>query len=276
MWTVTAKEAVTVTLENGETIIIPVGGTTADSDPVAVNRDDVYKEVDAQGNPTDSISNAIKTVTGGASYEKLEADKSSVKTIITDDKDTVYVDVIASKTNLIEGEGVTYTVTLRNQDGLEVKNHGGLNITLSNGVKIYIPENETSGAGKGIATVGSNTIKVQTIVETATADSGKQFEDIQSGKTVTVNASSSTLKNDIATATENGSENVASEDSLDTINGKNDGQTASGNVLSNDTVNNNTKVSKITFEGKETIVKSDSNTEIVGKYGTLTINSKGE
>ncbi|MFY4820101.1 VCBS domain-containing protein, partial [Aliarcobacter butzleri] len=190
---------------------------------------------------------------------------------------TVYVDVTASSTNLMEGAGVTYTVTLRNQDGLEVKNHGGLNITLSNGVKITIPAGQDSATSSEVkAPLGSNTIKVQTIVETAKADSGKQFEDIQSGKTVTVNASSSTLKNDTAIATENGSENIASEDSLDTINGKNDGQTASGNVLSNDTVNNDTIVSKITFEGKETIVKSDGNTEIVGKYGTLTINSKGE
>ncbi|WP_151948947.1 VCBS domain-containing protein, partial [Aliarcobacter butzleri] len=215
--------------------------------------------------------------TAGKEFEKLTVD-TDVKTVnVTDTEDTVYVDVTASSTNLMEGAGVTYTVTLRNQDGLEVKNHGGLNITLSNGVKITIPAGQDSATSSEVkAPLGSNTIKVQTIVETAKADSGKQFEDIQSGKTVTVNASSSTLKNDTAIATENGSENIASEDSLDTINGKNDGQTASGNVLSNDTVNNDTIVSKITFEGKETIVKSDGNTEIVGKYGTLTINSKGE
>ncbi|MDK2065489.1 VCBS domain-containing protein, partial [Aliarcobacter butzleri] len=185
-----------------------------------------------------------------------------------------YVDVTASSTNLIEGAEVIYTVTLRNQDGLEVKNHGGLTITLSNGVKIEIPAGQITATSSATSVnLGSNTIKVQTIVETATADSGKQFEDIQAGKTVTVNASSSTLKNDTATATENGSENIASEDSLDTINGKNDGQTASGNVLNNDS--NVSKVSKITFEGSSISVSKDG-TEIIGKYGTLTINSKGE
>ncbi|MFY4863363.1 VCBS domain-containing protein, partial [Aliarcobacter butzleri] len=190
----------------------------------------------------------------------------------------VYVDVTASSTNLMEGAGVTYTVTLRNQDGLEVKNHGGLNITLSNGVKITIPAGQDSATSSEVkAPLGSNTIKVQTIVETAKADSGKQFEDIQSGKTVTVNASSSTLKNDTAIATENGSENIASEDSLDTINGKNDGEIATGNVLANDDMPWYYKsISKITFEGKETIVKSYGNTEIVGKYGTLNISSNGE
>ncbi|MFW2592010.1 immunoglobulin-like domain-containing protein, partial [Aliarcobacter butzleri] len=274
---VTAKEAVTVTLENGETITIAKDSSSGNSDPVAVNRDDVYKE-------TDSISNKIKSVSGGESFEKLVPSETSVTTTITDDKDTVYVDVTASSTNLMEGAGVTYTVTLRNQDGLEVKNHSGLNITLSNGVKITIPAGQDSATSSEVkAPLGSNTIKVQTIVETATADSGKQFEDIQAGKTVTVNVSSSTLKNDIATATENGSENVASEDSLDTINGKNDGQNATktiegkSSVFGNDSISDKYKsISKITFDGQETTVKSYGNTEIVGKYGTLTINSKGE
>ncbi|MCG3707270.1 VCBS domain-containing protein, partial [Aliarcobacter butzleri] len=262
------KEPLVLTLSNGATIIFEVGQTTAESTPFNIQGDDVYKD-------GESYSVKVDSYTGGSEFENLVTTDTATVTI-SDTTNIVYVDVTASSTNLIEGAEVIYTVTLRNQDGLEVKNHGGLNITLSNGVKIYIPANETSGTAKGIATVGSNTIKVQTIVETAKADSGKQFEDIQSGKTVTVNASSSTLKNDTAIATENGSENIASEDSLDTINGKNDGQTASGNILSNDTVNYNTKVSKITFDGQDTTINSKGDTEIIGKYGTLTINSKGE
>ncbi|WP_323585611.1 VCBS domain-containing protein, partial [Aliarcobacter butzleri] len=219
-----------------------------------------------------------KAETSGKEFEKLTVD-TAVKTVnVNDTPNIVYVDVTASSTNLIEGAGVTYTVTLRNQDGLEVKNHGGLNITLSNGVKITIPAGQDSATSSEVkAPLGSNTIKVQTIVETAKADSGKQFEDIQAGKTVTVNASSSTLKNDTAIATENGNENIASEDSLDTINGKNDGQIATGNILANDDMPWYYKsISKITFEGKETIVKSYGNTEIIGKYGTLNISSNGE
>ncbi|MDN5096779.1 VCBS domain-containing protein, partial [Aliarcobacter butzleri] len=236
------------------------------------NGEDVYKD-------GSKVELAItKAETSGKEFEKLTVD-TAVKTVnVNDTPNIVYVDVTASSTNLIEGAGVTYTVTLRNQDGLEVKNHGGLNITLNNGVKITIPAGQDSATSSEVkAPLGSNTIKVQTIVETAKADSGKQFEDIQSGKTVTVNASSSTLKNDIATATEDGKENVASEDSLDTINGKNDGQIATGNVLANDDMPWYYKsISKITFEGKETIVKSYGNTEIVGKYGTLNISSNGE
>ncbi|MCT7590312.1 VCBS domain-containing protein, partial [Aliarcobacter butzleri] len=223
-----------------------------------------------------SITSAVDKE--GREFEKLTVDTAEKTVNVTDTENEVYVDVTASSTNLMEGAGVTYTVTLRNQDGLEVKNHGGLNITLSNGVKITIPAGQDSATSSEVkAPLGSNTIKVQTIIETAKADSGKQFEDIQSGKTVTVNASSSTLKNDTAIATENGSENIASEDSLDTINGKNDGQIATGNVLANDDMTWYYKsISKITFEGKETIVKSYGNTEIVGKYGTLNISSNGE
>ncbi|MDN5115271.1 immunoglobulin-like domain-containing protein, partial [Aliarcobacter butzleri] len=265
-------EPLVVTLSDNQTVTIPVGQTEATVTVKVNNGEDVYKD-------GSKVELAItKAETAGKEFEKLTVD-TDVKTVnVTDTEDTVYVDVTASSTNLMEGAGVTYTVTLRNQDGLEVKNHAGLNITLSNGVKITIPAGQDSAISSEVkAPLGSNTIKVQTIVETAKADSGKQFEDIQSGKTVTVNASSSTLKNDTAIATENGSENIASEDSLDTINGKNDGQTATGNVLANDDVSWYYKsISKITFEGKETIVKSYGNTEIVGKYGTLNISSNGE
>ncbi|MFY9107785.1 immunoglobulin-like domain-containing protein, partial [Aliarcobacter cryaerophilus] len=271
------KEPLVITLSNGATVTFAVGETTAESTSFNIQGNDVYID-------KETYDVTIKEVTNGGKEFKNLVIKDTISIVtINDTTDTVYVDVTADNTNLSEGAVVTYTVTLRNQDGLEVKNHAGLNITLSNGVKIYIPADETSGTAKGIATVGSNTIKVQTIVETATADSGKQFEAIQSGKTVTVNASSSTLKNDTAIATENGSENVASEDSLDTINGKNDGQNATktiegkSSVFGNDSILDKYKsISKITFEGKETIVKPDGNTEIVGKYGTLTINSKGE
>ncbi|MFY4858900.1 immunoglobulin-like domain-containing protein, partial [Aliarcobacter butzleri] len=264
------KEPLVLTLSNGATVTFAVGATTAESTPFNIQGDDAY-------NDGESYSVKVDSYTGGSEFEKLVTTDTATVTV-NDTTNTVYVDVTASSTNLMEGAGVTYTVTLRNQDGLEVKNHGGLNITLSNGVKITIPAGQDSATSSEVkAPLGSNTIKVQTIVETAKADSGKQFEDIQSGKTVTVNASSSTLKNDTAIATENGSENIASEDSLDTINGKNDGQIATGNVLANDDMPWYYKsISKITFEGKETIVKSYGNTEIVGKYGTLNISSNGE
>ncbi|WP_323593932.1 VCBS domain-containing protein, partial [Aliarcobacter butzleri] len=217
------------------------------------------------------------------SFEKLVADKTPVETKVEDTIDTVYVDVTANNTDLKEGDYVTYTVTLRNQDGLEVKNHGGLNITLSNGENITIRAGHDSATISEVkAPLGSNTIKVQTIVETATADFGKQFEDIQAGKTVTVNVRSSKLQNDIARATEDGKENILDEDKLDEIDGKGDGQTATktiegkSSVFGNDSISDKYKsISQITFDGKTYDNISSKGTEIVGEYGTLIIDSKG-
>ncbi|MDX4058199.1 VCBS domain-containing protein, partial [Aliarcobacter skirrowii] len=260
---------------NNIQVTIPAGtlANTVITSPEFVinNAEDVY--VDGSSFEVGIVS-TNNDETQKDNFESLNTDSKGIVTV-KDTINTVYVDVTADNTNLIEGAGVTYTVTLRNQDGLEVKNHGGLNITLSNGVKIKIPAGQDSATSSEVkAPLGSNTIEVQTIVETATADSGKQFEAIQAGKTVTVNTSSSTLKNDIATATEDGKENVASEDSKDTINGKNDGQVATGNVLDNDS--GVSKVSKITFDGQDIRINPKGDTEIIGKYGTLTINSEGE
>ncbi|MFY4806910.1 immunoglobulin-like domain-containing protein, partial [Aliarcobacter butzleri] len=267
------KEPLVLTLSNGATITFEVGQTTAESTPFNVQGDDVYKD-------GESYSLKVDSYTGGSEFENLDTTDTATVTI-SDTPDTVYVDVTANNTDLKEGDYVTYTVTLRNQDGLEVKNHGGLNITLSNGVEIEITEGQISASSDPVKinTVGSSTITVTNIQQTATADSGKQFEDIQAGKTVTVNVHSKNLQNDIARATEDGKENILDEDKLDEIDGKGDGETATktiegkSSVLSNDDVNKWTTVSKITFNGKDTEIKG--NTEIVGKYGTLTIDSKG-
>ncbi|WP_410471246.1 immunoglobulin-like domain-containing protein, partial [Halarcobacter bivalviorum] len=48
--------------------------------PVAVKRDDVYKE-------TDSITNSIKGVTGGESIEKMQSDTREVSTAFKDEDD---------------------------------------------------------------------------------------------------------------------------------------------------------------------------------------------
>jgi hypothetical protein len=50
---VTTNNAITVTLANGEVITIAAGSASAASDPVAVNRDDVYREADSISNHKD-------------------------------------------------------------------------------------------------------------------------------------------------------------------------------------------------------------------------------
>ncbi len=105
---VSAKEDIVITLENGETITIKAGESSG-SVVTDVNKDDVYKE-------SDSISNAIKGVTGGDSFEKLEADNTAVETIITDDVDVVTLK-ISGDTSVVEGENATYTVSLTDENG---------------------------------------------------------------------------------------------------------------------------------------------------------------
>jgi hypothetical protein len=47
---VTTNNAITVTLANGEVITIAAGSASGVSDPVAVNRDDVFLEADSISN----------------------------------------------------------------------------------------------------------------------------------------------------------------------------------------------------------------------------------
>ncbi|MCT7584149.1 hypothetical protein N5U55_08515, partial [Aliarcobacter butzleri] len=141
---VTAKEAVTVTLENGETITIAKDSSSGNSDPVAVNRDDVYKE-------TDSISNKIKSVSGGESFEKLVPSETSVTTTITDDEDTTTVVLSATASTSEDGGSITYTAKLVDAKGNEVTAKEAVTVTLENGETITIAKDSSSGNSDPVA-----------------------------------------------------------------------------------------------------------------------------
>ncbi|WP_019030003.1 cadherin repeat domain-containing protein, partial [Colwellia piezophila] len=96
---VLAKEAITVTLENGEQITIAINSSSEDSVAVAVNEDDVYSEADA------AVSNNIKMVSTADTFENLVADKTVIKTAIADDIDNTTVSLSADKTELTEAGG---------------------------------------------------------------------------------------------------------------------------------------------------------------------------
>ncbi|MFV3319401.1 immunoglobulin-like domain-containing protein, partial [Pseudomonas sp. NY15374] len=51
----------------------------------------------------------------------------------------------ADKTTVSEGGEITYTVTLTNAQGLDVKGHGGLTFTLSDGTKVTVPAGSATG-----------------------------------------------------------------------------------------------------------------------------------
>ncbi len=83
----------------------------------------------------------------------------------------------------------------------------------------------------------------------------------------------SIANDDTFTATEIGTENITSEDSIDTENGIDDGVNVSGNLLENDIVGAAT-LTAITIAGTEHLVAND-NTSIELPHGTLVVSPDG-
>ncbi|MFV0562908.1 immunoglobulin-like domain-containing protein, partial [Malaciobacter mytili] len=118
-----AKEDVKITLENGETITIKAGESSGTA-TTTVNKDDVYKE-------SDSISNSIKEVSGGESFEKLEADDTAVSTTISDDVDNVNIKIEPISETVVEGEAGKYKVTLTDDNGNPVISLKDMEVTFN-------------------------------------------------------------------------------------------------------------------------------------------------
>ncbi|UVM16588.1 type I secretion C-terminal target domain-containing protein [Pseudomonas sp. B21-023] len=127
----------TVTLSNGDKVVIPAGQTEAEYKAKAQG-DDVFKDGDTL---TVGITDAA---VDGKSFENLElGDNASVQ--ITDTISEVVATLTADKTTVTEGGQITYTVTLTNAQGLPVNGHNGLTFTLTDGTKVTIPEGSASG-----------------------------------------------------------------------------------------------------------------------------------
>ncbi|BDU09561.1 hypothetical protein PRtIB026_A04170 [Pseudomonas sp. RtIB026] len=127
----------TVTLSNGDKVVIPAGQTEAEYKAKAQG-DDVFKDGDTL---TVGITDAA---VDGKSFENLElGGNASVQ--ITDTISEVVATLTADKTTVIEGGQITYTVTLTNAQGLPVNGHNGLTFTLTDGTKVTIPAGSASG-----------------------------------------------------------------------------------------------------------------------------------
>ncbi|PYC26256.1 immunoglobulin-like domain-containing protein [Pseudomonas mosselii] len=127
----------TVTLSNGDKVVIPAGQTEAEYKAKAQG-DDVFKDGDTL---TVGITDAA---VDGKAFENLElGGNASVQ--ITDTVSEVVATLTADKTTVTEGGQVTYTVTLTNAQGLPVNGHNGLTFTLTDGTKVTIPAGSASG-----------------------------------------------------------------------------------------------------------------------------------
>ncbi|RXI43520.1 hypothetical protein CRU99_07145 [Malaciobacter mytili] len=171
-----AKEDVKITLNNGETITIKAGDSTGTA-TTTINKDDVYKE-------SDSISNSIKEVSGGESFEKLEADDTSVSTTISDDEDVVSVK-LSGDTSVTEGENAAYTVSLVDENGDAV--------IAKEDMEVKFTYTYTTASGEDIEEVKTVTIKAgesEASFEVGTVDNVYK-EDDESFK-ITINSISNT------------------------------------------------------------------------------------
>ncbi|QWZ86513.1 immunoglobulin-like domain-containing protein [Aeromonas sp. FDAARGOS 1404] len=94
----------TVTLSNGVVITIPVGSSSANSEPVPVRGDDIYQQGE------ESLSVTIDKTSGG-NYENLVSTGTITNTVV-DDSDVTTV-TLRGPGSVVEGEStVTYIVTL--------------------------------------------------------------------------------------------------------------------------------------------------------------------
>ncbi|MGE8407152.1 MAG: retention module-containing protein, partial [Pseudomonas sp.] len=135
VWTPVTGSPVIVTLSNGLTITIPVGGGTGSVSVVAPN--DVY-------NGASPLSVTITSVSGG-NFEGLTIYPMTAVTNIIDSIDTTTVSLEASP-NVVANDPITYTANVTAPvTGTPVV------VTLSNGQTITIPVGSSSGSVQLVA-----------------------------------------------------------------------------------------------------------------------------
>ncbi|SDR68316.1 retention module-containing protein [Pseudomonas sp. FP1911] len=167
----------TVTLDNGQTITIGVNQTSGSVSVLAP--DDVYK-----GDQT--VTTAIKGVTGGEHFENLVPGTTAVNTTVTDTPgtDNTTTVTLTAPTETNEGGQITYTATLSNKAGTDVT------LKLDNGSSITIKAGDTVGTVTVPAPTDDVFIDKSTQTVKITDASGGNFEKLEvagSGATTTIN-----------------------------------------------------------------------------------------
>ncbi|WP_438870395.1 beta strand repeat-containing protein, partial [Pseudomonas sp. L1(2025)] len=167
----------TVTLDNGKTITIGVNQSSGTVTVVAP--DDVYK-----GDQT--VTTAIKGVTGGEHFENLVPGTTPVSTTVTDTPgtDNTTTVTLTAPSAVNEGGQITYTATLSNKAGTDVT------LKLDNGSTITIKAGETVGSVTVAAPGDDVFIDKSTQTVKITDTTGGNFEKLEvagDGATTTIN-----------------------------------------------------------------------------------------
>ncbi|WP_338133831.1 immunoglobulin-like domain-containing protein, partial [Pseudomonas lactis] len=167
----------TVTLDNGKTITIGVNQSSGSVSVLAP--DDVYK-----GDQT--VTTAIKGVTGGEHFENLVPGTTAVNTTVTDTPgtDNTTTVTLTAPSAVNEGGQITYTATLSNKAGTDVT------LKLDNGSSITIKAGETVGTVTVPAPTDDVFIDKSTQTVKITETTGGNFEKLEvagNGATTTIN-----------------------------------------------------------------------------------------
>ncbi|MBI6976388.1 retention module-containing protein [Pseudomonas lactis] len=167
----------TVTLDNGQTITIGVNQSSGSITTIAP--DDVYK-----GDQT--VTTAIKSVTGGEHFENLVPGTTAVNTTVTDNPgtDNTTTVTLTAPAEANEGGQITYTATLSNKAGTDVT------LKLDNGSSITIKAGETVGTVTVPAPTDDVFIDKSTQTVQITETTGGNFEKLEvagDGATTTIN-----------------------------------------------------------------------------------------
>ncbi|GEM_PF-1246485 len=165
-----------ITLDNGATITIPVGDTSADSTPFSVQGDDVYLD-------GESYTVEVTGTTGG-NYSSLDTSDDATVTISdTIDTTTVTLDNVS----VAEDGSITYSASVDNAP------QGNLTITLTNGVVITIPDGATTGSSAPQAAQGDDVyVDGESFNVGIQSTSGGNYEDLDTTDTATVTISDTT------------------------------------------------------------------------------------
>ncbi|AZF45401.1 LapA family giant adhesin [Pseudomonas sp. R2-7-07] len=169
--------ALTITLDNGQSITIGVNQSSGSVSVVAP--DDVYK-----GDQT--VTTAIKGVTGGEHFESLVPGTTAVNTTVTDTPGTADATTVTltAPSAVNEGGQITYTATLSNKAGSDVT------LKLDNGSSITIKAGDTVGTVTVPAPTDDVFIDKSTQTVKITDASGGNFEKLEvagNGATTTIN-----------------------------------------------------------------------------------------
>ena len=169
---------ITVTLTGGQVIVIPAGESSADSDPVPVERDDVWVEIDAITNSIESIEEE-NTGSPGA-FESLTFDDTEVSTDVLDDVDTVTVGIYLAEETIEQVDGsASFEIRIDQplDSPLDVELSTGDTITIPAGETTYLYSVEDPPPGETTVSIESASVTGKTFEELVISPDSATFEE---------------------------------------------------------------------------------------------------